>query len=165
MSRGRSKARRLALQALYQWQMAGQNLGEIEKQFLTEQDIGGADQAYFSEQLRNVPQQMTELDQHYRRFLDRSVEDLDPIELAILRIGVYELVQHPEVPYRVVLTEAVELAKTFGADQSYRYINGVMDKVAHELRAVEIRMNMSYQPARVSRLAAPPDPGDSPNRE
>src|SRR3569623_2012503 len=95
MSRGRSKARRLALQALYQWQMAGQNLGEIEKQFLTEQDIGGADQAYFSELLRNVPQQTTELD------------------------------------------------KTFGADQSYRYINGVMDKVAHELRAVEIRMKMS----------------------
>src|SRR3569832_1753224 len=87
MSRGRSKARRLALQALYQWQMAGQNLGEIEKQFLTEQDIGGADQAYFSELLRNMPQQTTELDQHYRRFLDRSVEDLDPIELAMGRGG------------------------------------------------------------------------------
>jgi len=140
MSRGRSKARRCALQALYQWQMAGQNLSDIESQFLTEQDLTGADQPYFSELLRGVPQQLTELDGHYRAFLDRGVEYLDPVELAILRIGVYELMNHPEIPYRVIINEAVELAKTFGADQSHRYINGVLDKVAREQRAAEIKM-------------------------
>lgn len=68
------------------------------------------------------------------------MEDLDPIELAILRIGVYELTQHPEIPFRVIINEAVELAKVFGADQSHRYINGVLDKVARTLRAVEVKM-------------------------
>ncbi|MEK7322734.1 MAG: transcription antitermination factor NusB [Pseudomonadota bacterium] len=140
MSRARSKARRCALQALYSWQLAGQDLADIEKQFFAEQDVAGADRAYFSELLRNVPQQTTELDAHYRGYLDRSVEDLDPIELAILRIGVYELTQHPEIPFRVIINEAVELAKVFGADQSHRYINGVLDKVARTLRAVEVKM-------------------------
>lgn len=140
MSRGRSKARRCALQALYQWQMAGQDLGDIESQFLNEQDIGGADLSYFSELLRSIPRQTTELDEQYRPFLDRAVDELDPIELAILRIGAYELMRHPEIPFRVVINEAVELAKTFGADQSHRYINGVLDKAARELRAIEITM-------------------------
>ena len=140
MSRGRSKARRCALQALYQWQMAGQDLGDIESQFLNEQDLGGADLGYFSELLRSIPRQTTELDEQYRPFLDRAVDELDPIELAILRIGAYELMRHPEIPFRVVINEAVELAKTFGADQSHRYINGVLDKAARELRAVETTM-------------------------
>lgn len=140
MSRGRSKARRCALQALYQWQLAGQDLADIESQFLAEQDLAGADLSYFSELLRNVPRQTTELDERYRAFIDRGVEELDPVELAILRIGVYELLHHPEVPFRVVINEAVELAKTFGAEQSHRYINGVLDKAARELRAVEVKM-------------------------
>lgn len=140
MSRGRSKARRCALQALYQWQMAGQDLGDIESQFVNEQDLGGADLSYFSELLRSIPRQTTELDEQYRPFLDRAVDELDPIELAILRIGAYELMRHPEIPFRVVINEAVELAKTFGADQSHRYINGVLDKAARELRAIEITM-------------------------
>src|SRR3569832_1196030 len=87
MSRGRSKARRCALQALYQWQVAGQNVGDIESQFLTEQDLTGADQPYFSELLRGVPLHLTDLDGRYRAFLDRSIDDLVPVELAILRIG------------------------------------------------------------------------------
>lgn len=140
MSRGRSKARRLALQALYQWQLAGQDLGDIEAQFLAEQDFAGADAGYFGELLRGVPRRTTELDDAYRAFLDRGVEELDPIELAILRIGAYELLHHPEIPFRVVINEAVELAKTFGAEQSHRYINGVLDKVARGARAAEIAM-------------------------
>src|SRR3569833_2551079 len=124
MSRGRSKARRCALLALYQWQVAGQNVGDIESQFLTAQDLTGAAQPYFSELLRGVPLHLTELDGRYRAFLDRSIDDLDPVELAILRIGVYELMNHPEIPYRVIINEAVELAKTFGADQSHRYGGG-----------------------------------------
>src|SRR3569623_3427621 len=110
MSRGRSKARRCALQALYQWQMAGQNLSDNESQILTEQDHTGADQPYFSELLRGVPQQHTELDGQYRTFLDRGVEDLDHVEHAILRIGVNELLYHEEIPNRVFINEAVELA-------------------------------------------------------
>lgn len=140
MSRGRSKARRCALQALYQWQIAGQNLNDIESQFLAEQDLTGADQPYFSELLRGVPRQLDELDARYRGFLDRGIEELDPVELAILRIGVYELMNHLEIPYRVIINEAVQLAKTFGAEQSHRYINGVLDKAAREQRAAEIKM-------------------------
>lgn len=140
MSRGRSKARRCALQALYQWQVAGQNLGDIESQFLTEQDVAGADQSYFSELLHGVPRQLDEIDARYRAFLDRGIGDLDPVELAILRIGVYELMNRPEIPYRVIINEAVELAKTFGAEQSHRYINGVLDKVAREQRTAEVKM-------------------------
>lgn len=141
MSRGRSKSRRCALQALYQWQMAGQDLADIESQFFAEQDLAGADHAYFSELLRCIPRLTTELDARYGALLDRSVEELDPVELAILRIGVYELMHHPEIPFRVIINEGVELAKTFGADQSHRYINGVLDKVAHALRTVEMKVN------------------------
>lgn len=140
MSRARSKARRCAMQALYQWQMAGQDVADIEKQFLAEHDLAGADLAYFSDLLHGVPRHGGDLDEHFRALLDRSVDSLDPVELAVLRIGVYELLQHPEIPYRVIINEAVELAKTFGADQSHRYINGVLDKVARELRGTEIKM-------------------------
>ena len=128
------------MQAIYQWQVGGQAIAEVESQFLDEQDLEQADVAYFSELVQCVPAHAAELDAHMAPFLDRPVAELDPVELAILRIGICELAYHPEIPFRVVINEAVELAKVFGAEQSHRYINGVMDKVARGLRRSELKM-------------------------
>ena len=141
ISQARSKARRCALQAIYQWQVGGGAIGEVEAQFLAEQDLTQADVAYFSELVQCVPAHRAELDAHMAPYLDRPVGELDPVEMAILRIGICELAYHPEIPFRVVINEAVELSKVFGAEQSYRYINGVMDKVARDLRRAELKMH------------------------
>lgn len=141
ISQARSKARRCALQAIYQWQVGGGLIGEVEAQFLADQDLSRADVDYFSELVRCIPAHAAELDAHLAPFLDRPVVELDPVELAILRIGACELAYHPEIPFRVIINEAVELAKVFGAEQSHRYINGVMDKVARDLRRAELKMN------------------------
>ena len=129
------------MQAIYQWQVGGGGIAEVEAQFLAEQDLSQADVAYFSDLVQCIPAHVVELDAHLTPFLDRSIAGLDPVELAILRIGVCELAYHPEIPFRVIINEAVELAKVFGAEQSHRYINGVMDKVARDLRRAELKMN------------------------
>ncbi|HEX5512929.1 MAG TPA: transcription antitermination factor NusB [Gammaproteobacteria bacterium] len=141
LGRLRTRARRRALQALYQWQMAGQDLVDIETQFQQEMDMSAVDIDLFRELLHGVPGRVDELDAQFSPLLDRPAEQLDPIERAILRIGTYELEARLDVPCRVVINEAVELAKQFGADQSHRYINGVLDKVARALplRAAEMR--------------------------
>lgn len=144
--RARSLARRSAVQAIYQWQVAGQDVSQIEAQFIAEQDMKKVDVAYFHELLHEVPAHLAELDDQFAAFLDRPIPELDPVERAILRIGAYELKCRPDIPYRVIINEAVELAKTFGADQSHKYVNGILDKVARKLRAVEMRMK-SGQPA------------------
>ncbi|WP_457668690.1 transcription antitermination factor NusB [Thiolapillus sp.] len=138
MSKKRSKARSLATQAIYQWQVAGANVGEIVESFLTEHQNSSFQVDYFRDLVSGVPAQVDLLDKHLQPLLDRPVEEVDLVERAILRLGAYELAKHPEVPYRVVINEWVELAKTFGADKGHRYINGVLDKLAHDLRAVEI---------------------------
>ncbi|WP_456406356.1 transcription antitermination factor NusB [Thiolapillus sp.] len=138
MSKKRSKARSLATQAIYQWQVAGANVGEIIEGFLTEHQNSSFQVDYFRDLVSGVPGQLDVLDKGLQPLLDRPVEEVDLVERAILRLGAYELLKHPEVPYRVVINEWVELAKTFGADKGHRYINGVLDKLAHELRAVEI---------------------------
>jgi transcription antitermination protein NusB len=138
-SRARSRARRYAVQALYQWQLAGQNVADIEKQFVVEHDMTGGDLEYFSELLHQVPRYLEEIDEHLRPFLDRSIKEVDPVERAILRIGTYELARRLDVPYRVTINECVELAKTFGAEQGHKFVNGVLDKVARQLRSAEIR--------------------------
>ncbi|KPK36611.1 MAG: hypothetical protein AMJ69_13165 [Gammaproteobacteria bacterium SG8_47] len=138
MSVARSKARRFAVQALYQWQMAGQDLNDIEAQFLSEMPVRKVDVVYFQELLHRVPARVDELDAVLSEYIDRPIDELDPVERAVLRVGVYELAERLDVPYRVVINEAVELAKVFGAEQSHRYINGVLDKVAAKLRAVEV---------------------------
>jgi transcription antitermination protein NusB len=137
--RARSRARRYAVQALYQWQFTKQNLAEIENQFLAEYEMNKGDLAYFQELLHQVPGHLEEIDAHLRPFLDRPIGEVDPVERAILRIGAYELAHRHDVPYRVAINEAVELAKVFGAEQGHRYINGVLDKVARGLRAAEMR--------------------------
>ena len=139
MTRARSLARRAAVQALYQWQMAQQNLSDIENQFLVEHDLRKADLPYFQELLHQIPAQLDEIEKSLAPVLDRPLAEIDPVECAILRIGVYELRAHPEIPYRVIINEAIELAKRFGGDLGYKYVNGVLDKVARTLRPDEKR--------------------------
>jgi N utilization substance protein B len=139
MSQKRSQARRHAVQAIYQWQMAGQDVGEIANQFLEEQDLAGFEVTYFKDLLQGVPKHLNELDELLKPALDRAIESVDPVERAVLRLGAFELRYKPEVPYRVVINEAVELAKVFGAEQGHKYVNGVLDQVAKQVRSVEIR--------------------------
>ncbi len=139
MSIKRSQARRHAVQAIYQWQMAGQDVRDIANQFLEEQDLGSFEVPYFQELLQGVPQHLSELDALLKPALDRAIESVDPVERAVLRLGAFELRFKPEVPYRVVINEAVELAKVFGAEQGHKYVNGVLDQVAKKVRAVEIK--------------------------
>jgi transcription antitermination protein NusB len=139
MSQKRSQARRHAVQAIYQWQMAGQNVNEIANQFLEEQELAAFEVPYFQDLLHGVPAHLHELDELLKPALDRAIESVDPVERAVLRLGVYELRYKPEIPYRVVINEAVELAKIFGAEQGHKYVNGVLDRVAKQTRAVEIQ--------------------------
>jgi len=127
------------VQAIYQWQVAGQNIKDIRNQFVAEQNEKGFELAYFESLLHGVPAHLDELDELLRPYLDRSIESVDPVERAILRLGAFELQYHPEVPYKVIINESVELSKLFGAEQGHRYVNGVLDKLAHQLRESEIK--------------------------
>jgi N utilization substance protein B len=137
----RRVARSLAMQALYQWHMAGQSLNEIEAQFRVDNDFAGVDGAYFHELLTGVAHNKTDIDGHIKPNLDRPLEELDPVELAILRLSTYELSHRVDVPYRVVINEGIELAKTYGATDGHKFVNGVLDKLAPQLRAAEVRSN------------------------
>lgn len=139
MSQARTNARKNAVQALYQWQMTGQNLSEIERQFLEEERLKNAQKSYFVELVYGVPKDLIAIDQALSEFVDRPVEKIDPVERAILRIGVYELMHRLDMPYRVILNEGINLAKDFGADGSHKYVNGILDKVAQKQRALEIK--------------------------
>ncbi|MFT6052313.1 MAG: N utilization substance protein B [Halioglobus sp.] len=126
------------MQALYQWQMAGASPGVIEAEFREEYDFSHVDLEYFQALLHGVPSCVDELEDTLRPLLDRDLDDLDPIEHTLLRMGVYELSHRIDVPYKVVINEAVALTKKFGATDGHKYINGVLDKVARQLRKVEI---------------------------
>ncbi|MBE0436714.1 MAG: transcription antitermination factor NusB [Methylomicrobium sp.] len=139
MSQARTNARKAAVQALYQWQMTGQNLSAIEMQFLEEERLKDAQKSYFNELFHGIPKSLDVIDEVLTQFVDRPVEAIDPVERAILRIGVYELMNRLDMPYRVVLNESINLAKCFGADGSHRYVNGILDKVAQQKRAAEIQ--------------------------
>ncbi len=139
MSRARSCARQRAIQALYQWQVGGQDLADIEAQFLAEQDMEGCDLDYFGELLHQIPARLDELDGSIDSYLDRPISQIDPVERAILRTGAYELKFRIDIPYRVVINEAVELAKIFGAEQGHRYVNGILDKASQALRETEVK--------------------------
>lgn len=135
----RRRARQLALQALYQWQMNQTPLVQIEAQYRTDNDFTKVDDEYFSAIIHGVPKQASHLDEAMAAVLDRPMDQLDPVELAALRIGCYELINRKDVPYRVVINEAIELVKRFGAQDSHRYINGILDKLAPRLRADEVK--------------------------
>jgi N utilization substance protein B len=134
----RRKARHYAMQALYQWQISRNPLNEIEAQFRTQFDFEHTDIDYFHELLHEVPARTGELETLFAPFLDRELKDINPVELSLLRMGAYELAHRIDVPFKVVINEAVALAKKFGAAESYKYINGVLDKLARQLRSVEV---------------------------
>ena len=134
----RRKARHYGMQALYQWHMAGASLSDIEAEFLADYDFSHVDLEYFQALLHQVPASVDELDAAIEPLLDRKLDELDPIERTLLRMGMYELTHRIDVPYKVVINEEVALAKKFGATDSHKYVNGVLDKAARELRKVEI---------------------------
>ena len=133
----RRKARTLIVQALYQWYISKSDPLEIEAQF-HEQNGGKIDWEYFSEVFLEIPKQQEALDKHISPLLDRELNSLDPVERALLYLGTFELANRIDIPYRVVINECVELAKTFGATDGHKYINGVLDKLAKSLRSVEL---------------------------
>jgi len=146
MGNRRSRARQYALQALYQWQMTGQDISVVEHQFLEDEELAKVDVGLFVALLRGVPTRLSHLDAALAALLDRPLEQVDPVERAVLRIGAYELMEHPDIPYRVVINEAVELAKLFGAEQGHRYVNGVLDKLAKRLRSGEDTVRPTPRP-------------------
>ena len=134
----RSRSRRRALQAVYAWQMGGAGIDQVITQFRHEQDMEVADLEYFEDLVRGVEAHGEELDSRLgARTWTVRVAQVDPIERAALRLAAYELKFRPDVPYRVILNEAVEVTKRFGADHGHTYVNGVLDKLAQDLRALE----------------------------
>ncbi len=135
--RARSLSRRLALQALYQWQLTGQSLAELRNQYAADDGYREVDAEYFVGLLRGAVEGATEIDGMLAEFIDRPVAQLDPVEHAVLLIGLHELAHCAEVPYRVVINESVELAKKFGATDGHKFVNAVLDRAARRLRAAE----------------------------
>lgn len=134
----RRRSRELALQGIYQWRLTGDDIAQIEKQIREEKGAGRYDPEFFSQLLRGVLAQHADLETAVQPHLDRELAELSPVEFAVLLLGVYELSRHPEIPYRVVINEAVELAKTFGGTDGHKFVNGVLDKLAAQVRAVEV---------------------------
>ncbi|MBP6595886.1 MAG: transcription antitermination factor NusB [Arenimonas sp.] len=133
----RSRARRRALQAIYAWQIANTAIGKVIEQFRTEQDMEVADQEYFEDLVRGVEKNLGDLDAALASFLDRDIALVDPIERAVLRIAAYELRHRLDVPYRVVINEAIETTKRFGSEHGHTYVNGVLDHAAAQWRSAE----------------------------
>lgn len=134
----RRQARHYALQAMYQWQITGTPTHDLEAQFIEHQIIKTVDLDYFKELIHGIPKQQNELDQQMMVYLSRPIQELDPIELAILRLAIYELINRTEIPYRVVINEALDLTKRFGSIEGFKFVNGVLDQVARKIRSVEI---------------------------
>lgn len=139
----RKKARKLVLQALYQRHISGASMAQIEAEFRADNDFAKIDADYFTELFGHIPKEITELDQQIEPFLDRPIGDVDPIEINVLRMGVYEFKHRLDVPYRVVINEAIELAKQFGGSDGHKYVNGILDKLSLRLRAAETRLPRS----------------------
>jgi transcription antitermination protein NusB len=135
----RHHTRKVLMQAVYQWQMSGVEIQPLLAEYRAAGALKKSDPEFFEALLRGVMMHTEALDAHLAPVLDRKVDDLDKVELALLRLGTYELEHRIDVPYRVVIDEYVELAKRFGAEDSYKYVNGVLDRLAAKLRALEYR--------------------------
>ncbi len=135
----RTRARRRALQAVYAWQLSGASARDIVTQFAHEQAREIADLAYFEDLVHGVETHRGTLDAALAPHLDRGIDEVDPIERAALRIAAYEFAHRQDVPYRVVINEALESVKRFGSEHGHTYVNGVLDHLAAELRSVEMR--------------------------
>ncbi|MDA7795238.1 transcription antitermination factor NusB [Porticoccaceae bacterium] len=137
-TKAKQKARKLLVQALYSWDLGGTDLETIEINFHSENDMSKVDTELFKTILFGAPQNLEQIDGAFQKYLDREQEKLDPVSRAILRLTTYELMFSIEVPYRVAINEGVNLAKTFGPTDAFKFINGVLDRVAADTRAVEI---------------------------
>ncbi len=133
----RHQAREFAVQGLYSWQLSKNDVAQIELSIATSNNMEKVDVTYFQELLRGVVGQVDEIDEKMRPYLGRLPEELDPIEKAIIRVAGYELLHRVEIPFRVVINEAIELAKTFGAEESHKFVNGALDKAVKTLRKHE----------------------------
>jgi N utilization substance protein B len=140
----RSRARRRALQAIYAWQVSGGDANGLIAQFAHEQAHEVADLEYFEDLVRGVLASRRELDAALAGFIDRTVEEVDQIERAALRIAAYELLHRLDVPYRVVINEAIDTTKRFGSEHGHTYVNGVLDQAAAKWRAVEFQSAKKY---------------------
>ncbi len=134
----RHRARELAMQGIYEWRLSGKSATLIERDTRAEKSLGRYDTELFSQLLRGVIAGNEGLAEQIAPHLDRAVDELSPVEFSVLLLGAYELLNHPEVPYRVVINEAVELAKTFGGSDGHKFVNGVLDKLAAKVRATEV---------------------------
>lgn len=137
--RGRQKARKYLVQALYQWHMNTSDAIDIQAQFLTVNDPLKFDSEYFSQLLKGITQNSADLDLKITECLDRPLAMLNPVELAVLRLSTYEFIHCLDIPFKVVIDEAIALCKTYGAIEGHRYVNGVLHQLATKLRAIEIR--------------------------
>ena len=136
----RRRARQFAVQAIYQWQITQTGVTQIIEQFSVDQDMSKADVPYFKELLMGVVQRVASLDEKLSPYLSRKIEDVDMVDIAVLRLAMFELTYRTDVPHKVVLNEAIELAKDFATDESYKFVNGVLDKA---LRSLKLREEVS----------------------
>jgi transcription antitermination protein NusB len=143
MKNARRRARELALQGLYQWLLAEEHADEIRTHLAEFKGYDKADQEYLVQLLNGIIADAAELEAAFHPLLDRPVDELSPVERGVLLIGTYELAHVPDVPYKVVINEAVELAKSFGGTDGHKYVNGVLDKLAASLRAAEVKARRS----------------------
>lgn len=125
------------MQGIYSWQMSGNNVEKIELSIATSNDMQKVDMTFFQDILRNVMVKTADIDKAIKPYLGRLPEEIDPVEKAILRAATFELVHRMDVPYKVVINEAIELAKSFGAADSHKFVNGVLDKAVKTLRKDE----------------------------
>ena len=139
LAKARGKSRRLAMQAIYQWQMTGDSIAGIKQQFLDENNPTKFDAEYFTELVSGVASTVSEIDKLLEKYMSRTIESVDPVERSILRIGAYEFINRLDVPFRVVLNEAVTITKEFCSEKSHAFVNAVLDKVAKEIRQIEVQ--------------------------
>ena len=135
----RKKARRYAVQGIYQWHLSGNPINDIETQFLETINQAKVDIVYFRDVLVKTLVSVTELDELLTPFMEREFKDVNPVELSVLRLACYELKERMDVPYKVVINEALELTKTFGASEGHKFVNGILDKLAKQLRPLEVK--------------------------
>ncbi|MTB67626.1 transcription antitermination factor NusB [Providencia sp. wls1943] len=130
----RRRARECAVQAIYSWQLSGNPIADVEYEFIAEQDMSDVDVTYFRELISGIANNATKLDQLMAPYLSRQLEELGQVEKAILRVAMYELSYREDVPFKVAINEGIELAKVFGAEDSHKFVNGVLDKAAPAVR-------------------------------
>lgn len=134
----RHRARQLAVQGLYEWKLSDNPVEKIIQQCLDEKKGKNLDHIYFQELMDQVTGKAEKLDKCIEPYLNRTIGEVDPVEHVILLLAAYELTEKPDIPYRVIINEAIELAKTFGAEQSHKFINGILDALATSHRTVEV---------------------------